>query len=165
MPSRTIALWGGAGTALVCASAQAAAQNAAQAALQPLPRTQVVQQLDADFKALDINSDGKLTKAEVQAAIAKRAAEAQAMLLERQKQDFEKLDTNKDGRLTLAEYQAGTKISAKDNAADLRMAQLDTNKDGSITAAEFRAITLTQFDKLDKNRDGVLQPSERPAAR
>jgi hypothetical protein len=45
------------------------------------------------------------------------------------------------------------------------MAQLDTNKDGSITAVEYRSITLSQFDKLDKNKDGVLQPSERPAAR
>jgi Ca2+-binding EF-hand superfamily protein len=165
MHYRTIAILG-AGAALACASGQALAQTAnAPAAPQPLARTQVVQQLDADFKTLDTNGDGKLTKAEVQAAIVKRAAEAQAMLLQRQKQDFDKLDTNKDGRLTLAEYQAGTKISAKENAADVRMAQLDTNKDGSITAAEFRAITLSQFDKLDKNKDGILQPSERPAAR
>ena len=87
------------------------------------------------------------------------------MLLQRQKQEFDKLDTNKDGRLTLAEYQAGTTISAKENAADVRMAQLDANKDGTVTAAEFRALTLSQFDKLDKNKDGVLSPQERPAAR
>ena len=163
---RTVSLLAATGAALACASAQAIAQApVAPAAVQPLPRTQVAQKLDAEFKALDTNGDGKLTRAEVQAAIQKRAAEAEAMLLQRQKQEFDKLDTNKDGRLTLAEYQAGTTISAKENAADVRMAQLDANKDGTITAAEFRALTLSQFDKLDKNKDGVLSPQERPAAR
>ena len=119
---RTVSLLAATGAALACASAQALAQApVAPAAVQPLPRTQVAQKLDAEFKALDTNGDGKLTRAEVQAAIQKRAAEAEAMLLQRQKQEFDKLDTNKDGRLTLAEYQAGTTIKAKDNAADVRM--------------------------------------------
>ncbi len=155
------------GAVLAGASAQALAQtpNPAPAVVQPLPRTEVAQKLDAEFKALDTNNDGRLTKPEVQAAIVKRAAEAQAMLLQRQKDEFAKLDTNKDGRLTLAEYQAGTTISARDNAADIRMNALDSNKDGGITAAEYRAATLSQFDKLDKNKDGILSPQERPAAR
>ena len=42
------------------------------------------------------------------------------------------------------------------------MAQLDANKDGTVTAAEFRALTLSQFDKLDKNKDGVLSPQTPP---
>jgi Ca2+-binding EF-hand superfamily protein len=163
---RTVSIFG-LTAALACASTQAVAQaqNAAPAANAPLPRTEVAQKLDAEFKSLDANGDGKLTKPEIQAAIVKRAAEAQVMISQRQKQEFDKLDTNKDGRLTLAEYQAGTTIRAKDNAADVRMGQLDANKDGSVTAAEFRALTMAQFDKLDTNRDGVLSPQERPTAR
>jgi Ca2+-binding EF-hand superfamily protein len=166
MHYRTLSVLAAAGTALSCASAQAQAPAARPpAAVQPLPRTEVAQKLDAEFKVLDTNGDGKLSKAEVQAAIQKRAAAAEAMLLQRQKDEFAKLDTNKDGRLTLAEYQAGTTITAKDNAADARMGQLDANKDGAISAAEYRAVTLSQFDKLDANKDGVLSPQERPAAR
>jgi hypothetical protein len=155
------------GVALACASAHALAQapNSAPAARQPLPRTEVTQKLDAEFKALDTNGDGRLTKPEVQAAIVKRAAEAQAMLSQRQKDEFAKLDTNKDGRLTLAEYQAGTTVSARENAADIRMNALDANKDGGISASEYRAATLSQFDKLDKNKDGILTPQEGAAAR
>jgi Ca2+-binding EF-hand superfamily protein len=165
MHYRTVSILAAAGAALASASAQAQAQaDRTPAAVPPLPRTEVTQKLDAEFKSLDTNGDGKLTKAEVQAAIQKRAAEIEATLQQQQKQEFDKLDTNKDGRLSLAEYQAGTSIKPKDNAADVRMGQLDANKDGSITAAEFRAVTLSQFDKLDTNKDGVLSPQERPAA-
>ena len=108
------------------------------------PRTEVAQQLDAEFKALDTEQRRQaLRSPEVQAAIVKRAAEAQPMLLQRQKDEFAKLDTNKDGRLILAEYQAGTTISARDNAADIRMDALDAKKDGAISAAEYRAATLS----------------------
>jgi Ca2+-binding EF-hand superfamily protein len=166
MHYRTLSILGAGAAALTCASAQAQAPAArTPAAVPPLPRTEVTQKLDAEFKSLDTNSDGKLTKAEVQAAIQQRATAIQATLMQQQKQEFDKLDTNKDGRLTLAEYQAGTSIKPKDNAADIRMGQMDANKDGSITAAEFRAATLSQFDKLDTNKDGVLSPQERPAAR
>ena len=165
MHYRTLFILAAASTALTCASAQAQAPAArAPAAVPPLPRTEVTQKLDAEFKGLDTNGDGKLSKAEVQAAIQKRATAIQATLMQQQKQEFDKLDTNKDGRLTLAEYQAGTSIKPRDDAADVRMGQMDTNKDGGITPAEFRAVTLSQFDKLDTNKDGVLSPQERPAA-
>ena len=137
MHCRTFSILAAAGAALTSASgqAQAPAARAPAAAVQPLPRTEVTQKLDAEFKTLDTNGDGKLTKAEVQAAIQKRATAIQATLMQQQKQEFDKLDTNKDGRLTLAEYQAGTSIKPKDDAADVRMGQMDTNKDGSITAS------------------------------
>ena len=163
MSIRTLSILA-AGAVVAWPSAMASAQAQAPAAAPPpLSRAEVAQKLDAEFKALDTNGDGKLTKPEIQSAIVKRAAEAQAMLSKRQKDEFDKLDANKDGKLTLAEYQAGAMITAKADAADVRMGQLDTNKDGGVTAAEFRAITLSQFDKLDKNKDGVLSAQERGA--
>ena len=86
MHYRTLSIIAAGGAALTCASAQAQAPAArAPAAVQPLPRTEVTQKLDAEFKSLDTNGDGKLTKAEVQAAIQKRAAAIQATLMQQQK--------------------------------------------------------------------------------
>jgi Ca2+-binding EF-hand superfamily protein len=170
MPYRSISIFAVGAAMLTCASAQALAQaqspaGGATAAPPPLARTEVAKNLDAEFKQMDSNGDGKLIKTEVQAAIQKRAAEMQATLAQRQKDEFDKLDANRDGSLSLAEYRAGTVVSAKAGAADSRIAQLDTNKDGAISLAEFRAATLAQFDKLDKDRNGVLSPQERAAVR
>jgi Ca2+-binding EF-hand superfamily protein len=168
MPYRAISIWAAGAAILAGASTQALAQAqrpSAPPAPAPLPRTEVSQKLDAEYKSLDANGDGKLTKAEVQTAIQKRAAEVQATLIQRQKQEFDQLDTNKDGRLTIAEYQAGTVIKPKPDAADTRIAQLDSNKDGSVSLAEFRGATLAQFDKLDTDRNGILSVQERSQAR
>ena len=170
MPNRRIAVFAATGAILASTSAYANAQAqrpaaAAPAAVQPLSRAEVNQQLDAQFKTLDANKDGKLTKAEIQAVIVQRAAEAEALLSKRQKDEFAKLDTNKDGNLSLAEYQAGATVKAREDAADIRMNQLDSNKDGTVSVAEFRAATMNQFEQLDKNKDGILSAQERSVRR
>ena len=38
--------------------------------------------------------------------------------------------------------------------------QFDTDKDGKVSKAEFLKPTEAQFDHMDRNRDGVLDPAE-----
>jgi Ca2+-binding EF-hand superfamily protein len=164
MPTRNFSALAGLGILLASASVIAAAQTKAPAQVPPLTRAAVGAKLDSDFKAVDANGDGKVTKAEIEAALSRRASDAENLLKQRQKADFDKLDTNHDGQLSLAEYEAATSLKPREGAADLRIKQLDTNKDGILTAAEFRSQALAEFDKLDKNKDGSLSVQERIAA-
>jgi len=41
-----------------------------------------------------------------------------------------------------------------------RMAKFDTNKDGKLDQTERAAMAKAKFDRLDKNRDGVLSFEE-----
>jgi len=151
--------------ALAASLIPSAASSQASAAAPTLTRAQLIQKIEVDFKASDTNGDGKMTKAEVQAALDRRAAQAQAMLKQSQQDEFKKLDTNHDGQISLAEYQAGTTISTRPEAADRRLQQLDKNKDGVITPAEFRAELLAEFDRIDTNKDGKLSAQEAGAQR
>jgi Ca2+-binding EF-hand superfamily protein len=158
------------GALAVLASAPAIAQAApaagapAAAAPQQLTRTQLSQQLDSEFKDLDSNHDGKLTKAEVQAAMTRRVAEAQTEVNQQLKTVFDKIDTNHNGSISLAEFQAQQKLSVDPTKVDARVAQLDANKDGVVSAEEYRNGTLAQFDAADTNHDGVVSAAEAQAA-
>lgn len=155
-----------AGTAIaLLGTTPAFAQSTQQQAPQQITRAQVSQQLDTEFKDLDANKDGKLSKAEIQAAMSRRAAEAQAQVNAQAKAVFDKLDTNHNGSISLAEFQASEKISLDPAKVDARIAQLDTNKDGVVSADEYRNGTLAQFDKADTNHDGVISAADQGASR
>jgi hypothetical protein len=142
----------------------AQAANTAQAP-QQVSRATVAQQLDTEFKDLDANKDGKLSKTEIQTAMTRRAAEAQTQVNAQAKAVFDKLDTNHNGSISLAEFQASEKISLDPAKVDARIAQLDTNKDGVVSAEEYRNGTLAQFDKADTNHDGVISAADQGASR
>lgn len=75
----------------------------------------------------DANADGKLTKAEFDAA---------------QRARFNAIDANKDGTATAEEFQAARKAEAEARRAEIskdRFAALDTDKNGQLSAAEFAA--------------------------
>ena len=165
-PTITLALTGAAllfGGASASATAQAAKTGTTQ--VPPLSRAEVTQKLDADFKVVDTNGDGKVTKAEIDGALAKQASQIEGRLKQRAKEEFDKLDANHDGQLSLAEFQTAAALKPREGVADARIKQLDTNRDGVLTAAEFRSDSLAEFDKLDKNKDGTLSVQERMAAR
>ena len=147
-----------AGTALAQTAPKAAA------APQTVTRAQVTQQIDAEFKALDTNGDGKISKAEIQSALDKMRSNAATEIKKRQDEEFSKLDTDKNGQLSLAEYEAGVKITPKTGAADQRLQAFDANKDGVITPAEFRSKPLAEFDRVDTNKDGIVSEAEMRAA-
>ncbi|MGZ2412332.1 Ca2+-binding EF-hand superfamily protein [Sphingomonas sp. F9_3S_D5_B_2] len=155
------------GSVLALTASGPAFAQAAKPATAPsqITRTQLGQQLDAEYKELDANADGKLTKAEIETAMSRRASQAQTQLRQEQKSDFDKLDADHNGQLSLAEFQAQATITPRAGLADARVQLLDTNKDGSISATEYRNGTLTQFDRVDKNKDGVVSAAEASAAR
>ena len=75
----------------------------------------------------DANADGKLTKAEFDAA---------------QRARLNLIDANKDGTATTEEFQAARKAAGDARKADMiktRFTALDTDKNGQISQAEFAA--------------------------
>lgn len=93
--------------------------------------------------ANDLNKDGKVTRGELDAAIAKRFAAA----------------THGGAVMTEDEFVA-------DQEQDFRAAnersfkRLDKDRDGKLSLAEFSAAELKLFARLDKNHDGVLTADE-----
>ena len=142
----------------------ALAQTAAPAA-ETVTRASISARLDADYADLDSDKDGKASRAEIEKRIADETAEDLATVTKRRDEAFKKIDANGDGQISKSEYEAGVplpKVPPVDAAPML--ARFDSDKDGAITVAEFRAPTLTNFDKLDTNKDGTLSPAEQKAA-
>jgi Ca2+-binding EF-hand superfamily protein len=132
----------------------------------PVTRTDFIRNLDSSYKKIDVNNDGSLTQAEIQAAQARAAQAIDAMLVKRRADAFAKLDTNKDGQLSAAEFNAGAPIPQRPTPDPAEaLAKLDSNKDKKVSATEFRAPPLANFDKMDLNRDGTISVEEQKKAR
>jgi hypothetical protein len=90
-------------------------------------------------------------------------AEFQARYRER----LMRADTDGDGRISLAEWTAahpprdGGEGPRGDPAAQFQ--RLDTNHDGYLEPAEIDAMSAERFARMDANHDGVLTPDERRA--
>ena len=146
------------------AFAQSATQRPAAAApAQPMTKTQVSAQLDANFNNLDTNKDKSLSKAEIDVAHSRTVAEAKAELDKRIEAEFARLDANKDKQLSVAEFRAAAG-SPKIQSSDEFLKQLDRNGDGKVAPEEYRATPLANFDRIDTNKDGTISAEERSAA-
>ena len=93
------------------ATAQASKPGApAAAAGQASPtRTTLLNNLNGNFKTIDLNGDGFLNIQEVNAAELKRTQQASLQIQNRIGQEFNKLDTDKNGSLSLAEFRAAAR--------------------------------------------------------
>ena len=157
------------------ANAQAAPSTTAQArpatapaarAPRPVSRTDLIRNLDANYKRLDANGDGSVTQPEILAAQGHAEQSVEAMLVKRRADTFARFDTNKDGQLCAAEFNAASPIPQRPKSDPAKaLAQLDSNKDQKVSAAEFRGPPLANFDKLDLNRDGTISLDEQKKAR
>jgi Ca2+-binding EF-hand superfamily protein len=110
------------------------------------PRQFLVRRVEVEFKALDADSDSKLTKAEVDAARGK----PMLLLI---------ADANKDGVVTkeeLAKAFASRRGQAGQPVSDRVFEALDADKDGKISAAEWQAAGERRFARLDRNNDGAV---------
>ena len=133
-----------------------AAPQLAQPGPMPVPRTNYITTMDAQFQAADANKDGILTRQEIeqyQRAQAAAQAQAQGRAL------FARLDTDRDGQLSPAEFAQLAVNVPPPNAAPV-LAEADRNKDGSISLAEWRAAKLANFDRLDTDKDSIVSVAE-----
>jgi YD repeat-containing protein len=91
----------------------------------------------------DVNMDGRVTRAELDGAIAKRFAQS----------------SGGAASMTLAQFVTGEE--ERFATANVRLfRRLDTDEDGLLTVHEFAATDTALFAKLDRNNDGVLTPAE-----
>ena len=88
----------------------------------------------------DANHDGKISKAELTAALNAR---------------FDKLDANHDGKLTKEDWALN-----REARLDERFAAMDTDHNGQISKAEFKAAHQARFDRAE-GPDGGPGPEGR----
>lgn len=140
----------------ILGSPLAAQGTASQTAAPDVPRATFIQTMDAEFRTKDLNSDGKIARAEIEQYERNLAlARAQA-----QNRDlFARLDTDRNGALSPAEFAA---LVAQPPLPDVQplMNRFDANRDQIITLVEYRAATLANFDRLDADHDGVVTAAE-----
>lgn len=139
------------------AAAQTAAQPG-QAAAEPKPvlRQTFVATMDAEFRKIDANKDGKLTRTEIedyQRAISILQAQRRNRAL------FAQLDTDRNGQLSAQEFAAISTPPRQINVAPI-LAEVDLNKDGIVTQIEYRAGKLVKFDRMDTDKDSVISIPE-----
>jgi len=143
----------------IATSATLAQQKADQPGPKPIPRSQFVASMDADFRKLDADKNGQVTRAEIEQA---ERLKAEASAKARNRAQFAELDTNKNGQLSPAEFAKLTPPTIV--SADGVLARMDGNRDQQVSLIEYRAATVANFDRLDTDRNGVVTPIEMKAA-
>lgn len=140
---------------LVAASAGAHAQAGGD-----VPRATYITVQDGEFRKMDADKDGQVTRAEAEAF---QRADAVARAGQRARAVFNQLDADRNGQLSFAEF-AKTQSGAPQVNAQPFIAQLDLNKDGRVSLVEHRAGKLRYFDNIDTDKDGVVTAAEMKAA-
>jgi Ca2+-binding EF-hand superfamily protein len=126
---------------------------------QPIPRTQFIADMDTQFRKMDADKNGLLSRVEIEQFQKLTAiAEAQA----RNRALFAQLDADKNGQLSPAEFARVNAPAPAANATPM-LNREDGNRDGQISLVEHRTATLANFDRLDTDKDGTVTPAEMKA--
>lgn len=134
------------------------ASQAAPAATGPQPvlRQTFVVTMDAEFRKIDADKDGKLTRMEIE------GYQRSISILQTQRRNralFAQLDTDRNGQLSPVEFAAVSNAPPKFNVVPI-LAEVDLNKDGIVTQIEYRAGKLVKFDRMDTDKDSVVSIPE-----
>jgi Ca2+-binding EF-hand superfamily protein len=92
------------------------------------------------FGRLDVDSNGKLSIAEIQPKAEKR---------------FFRIDSDADGTVSKAEIELWLK-QTMDRRRDRMLARLDADKNSTVSAVEYETFLGSEFNKADKNSDGAV---------
>lgn len=145
--------------ALVIGNVAMSPVAAQQAGPSPIPRANFLADIDAEFRKMDADKNGLLTRVEIEQfqklqAVAQSAARNSAL--------FAQLDSDRNGQLSPAEF-AKLSTPPEIQGAQSVLARMDGNRDGQISQVEYRTATLANFDRLDTDKDGVVTPAEMKA--
>ena len=148
-------------TALILAMVAAApllAQAAGTPGPRPLPRAEFAATMDSEFKKIDSDKDGHLTRAEIEQF---QRTSGQAQVAARRSAIFALLDKDGNGQISVAEF---TKLPINPPRVDASgLLKFDTSHDGKVSLLEHRTATLSNFDRLDTDKDGIVSPAEMKA--
>lgn len=103
------------------------------------------------FQRIDVNNDGRISRAEFDSA---------------REEMFARADADRNGRLTMSELRAlrPEGAAAPQRRPSMEMLQklraIDRNGDRAIDLNEFRALGAERFAAADRNRDGFITPDE-----
>jgi Ca2+-binding EF-hand superfamily protein len=143
------------------AQTPASVKGSAQAAAPvPVPRSDFIATMDTEFRKMDADKDGVLTKKEIEDY---GRAMSGIAIDNRRRAVFNALDTDKNGVLTPQEF-ARLQLPSPPINADPVLAQADLNHDGKITVVEWRTAKLRNFDAMDTDKDGIVSVEEMKAA-
>ena len=125
-----------------------------------VPRTEYIATMDTEFRKMDGDKNGQVSRAEVE-SFERGAALGQARA--RALAKFAELDVDRNGQISPVEF---NKLVTGAPVVDGRplIGKLDTNKDGQISLIEHRAGKLSYFDQIDADKDGVVSVAEMKAA-
>lgn len=126
----------------------------------PVPRSAYLETMDGEFKRMDADKNGILTKTEIeffQRATAMQEARARHDAI------FNELDSDRNGQLSKAEFALAQNPARPTNPSPL-LGQADLNRDQTVTLVEYRTAKLGIFDRMDADKDGVVSVAELRAA-
>ena len=125
----------------------------------PIARSVFIASMDTEFRKMDADKNGTVTRVEIEAfERAVSVVKAQA----KNRQLFARLDADRNGQLSAAEF-ARLASPAPVDAAPM-LSRMDLNRDQSLTLVEYRTATLSNFDRLDADKNGVVTPAEMKTA-
>ena len=125
-----------------------------------VPRATYITVQDGEFRKMDADKDGHVTRLESEAF---QRADAVARSAQRARGVFNQLDSDRNGQLSFSEF-AKTQSGTPPVNGHPFIAQLDLNKDGRVSVVEHRAGKLRFFDNIDTDKDGTVTTVEMKAA-
>jgi hypothetical protein len=146
--------------ALLSAAVATIAPAQAPVAPTPVPRTDFIASMDAEFRKMDADKNNIVTRAEAEGFL-----KATSILAAQQRNValFQQLDADRNGQVSPAEF-AKLVVPAPPVDAGPMFAQSDFNKDQQISLIEYRTGKLVNFDRMDADKDGIVSVAEMKAA-